>query len=65
MHGGVKKQDLILPDSQAVAKGVVNLVRHIRNIKEVFSVPLVVALNHFVSDTEEEIREVQTGRFLL
>ena len=59
MHGGVKKQDLILPDSQAVAKGVVNLVRHIRNIKEVFSVPLVVALNHFVSDTEEEIREVE------
>ena len=59
MHGGVKKQDLILPDSQAVAKGVVNLVRHIRNIKEVFSVPLVVALNHFVSDTEEEIREVK------
>lgn len=59
MHGGVKKQDLGIPNSEAVKNGCVNLIRHIRNIKNVFSMPLVVALNHFVSDTPEEVLEVE------
>ena len=59
MHGGVKKQDLSIPNSEAVAKGCVNLKRHIRNIKDVFSLPVVVALNNFITDTEEEVLEVK------
>ena len=59
MHGGVKKPDLMTPNKEAVEKGCVNLIRHIRNIREVFSLPLVVALNHFVSDTDEEVLEVE------
>ena len=59
MHGGVKKQDLSIPNSEAVAKGCVNLKRHIRNIKNVFSLPVVVALNNFITDTEEEVLEVK------
>ena len=59
MHGGVKKQDLMAPNSAAVTAGSQNLIRHIRNIRDVFSLPVVVALNHFVSDTDEEILEVE------
>ena len=59
MHGGVKKQDLSNPNPEAVAKGCVNLKRHIRNIKDVFSLPVVVALNNFITDTKEEVLEVK------
>lgn len=59
MHGGVKKQDLSIPNPEAVAAGCVNLKRHINNIKSVFSLPVVVALNNFITDTEEEVFEVK------
>lgn len=59
MHGGVKKQDLSIPNPEAVAAGCVNLKRHINNIKSVFSLPIVVALNNFITDTEEEVLEVK------
>ena len=59
MHGGVKKQDLSIPNPEAVAAGCVNLKRHINNIKSVFSLPVVVALNNFITDTEEEVLEVK------
>ncbi len=54
MNGGVKKDDLGTENVAAVKKGCANLGRHIENVKQ-FGVPVVVAMNHFVSDTEAEI----------
>jgi formate--tetrahydrofolate ligase len=54
MNGGVKKEDLGAENVAAVKKGCANLGRHIENVKQ-FGVPVVVAMNHFVSDTDEEI----------
>ncbi len=58
MHGGVAKSDLTQPNVSAVEKGLKNLGRHIRNVGQ-FGVPTVVAINGFVSDTDEEILAVQ------
>jgi formate--tetrahydrofolate ligase len=58
MHGGVKKGQLGTPDVAAVRRGAENLTRHVRNVKK-FGVPCVVALNRFVSDTNEEIDAVR------
>ncbi|MGH6691036.1 MAG: formate--tetrahydrofolate ligase, partial [Gammaproteobacteria bacterium] len=60
MHGGVKKVQLGAPDVAAVRRGVENLMRHVRNVKR-FGVPCVVALNRFVTDTDEEIDAVQAA----
>ena len=54
MNGGVKKEDLGREDVEAVRKGCANLGRHIENVKQ-FGVPVAVAMNHFVSDTDAEI----------
>jgi formate--tetrahydrofolate ligase len=54
MNGGVKKEDLGAENVAAVKKGCANLGRHIENVKQ-FGVPVVVAMNHFVSDTDEEV----------
>ena len=54
MNGGVKKEDLGTENVQAVKDGCANLGRHIENVKG-FGVPAVVAINHFVTDTEAEI----------
>ncbi len=54
MNGGVLKQDLGSENVQAVKDGCANLGRHIENIKS-FGVPAVVAINHFVADTDAEI----------
>src|SRR5690606_34918868 len=54
MNGGVKKEDLGQENVDAVRKGCPNLGRHIENVKS-FGVPVVVAMNHFVTDTEAEI----------
>ncbi len=54
MHGGVAKADLSQPNLQAVAKGLENLEKHLENVKK-FGVPVVVALNHFPTDTQEEV----------
>jgi formate--tetrahydrofolate ligase len=54
MNGGVKKDDLGAENIAAVKKGCANLGRHIENVKQ-FGVPVVVAMNHFVSDTDAEI----------
>ncbi len=54
MQGGVKKDDLGFPDAKAVERGAVNIRRHIENLKK-FGVTPVVAINHFVKDTDEEI----------
>ena len=58
MNGGVKKDDLNAENVDAVKKGCANLGRHIENIKQ-FGVPAVVAINHFVKDTDAEIQAVQ------
>ena len=60
MHGGVKKEHLGKPDPAAVERGVVNLTRHVRNVKK-FGVPCVVALNRFITDTDEELEVVRAA----
>ncbi len=55
MHGGVAKEDLKLENIDALKKGFNNLQRHIENIKK-FGLPLTVAINHFIQDTENEIK---------
>lgn len=54
MNGGVAKADLGQEDVEAVRRGSVNLIRHIENVRQ-FGVPVVVAINHFHSDSEAEI----------
>ncbi|MFT4825594.1 MAG: formate--tetrahydrofolate ligase [Halioglobus sp.] len=54
MHGGVAKQDLTKVNVEAVRKGLENLGRHIRNTGQ-YGIPVTVAINHFVSDTQEEM----------
>ena len=58
MHGGVAKNDLKTPNVEAVKKGLVNLEKHIENVKK-FGVPVVVAINIFAQDTEEELEAVR------
>ena len=53
MHGGVKKDGLGTPDLAAVTRGLANLEGHVRNMQK-FGLPVIVALNQFVSDTPEE-----------
>ncbi|MBL0966851.1 MAG: formate--tetrahydrofolate ligase [Blastomonas sp.] len=54
MNGGVAKAELGREDVEAVRRGSVNLIRHIENVRQ-FGVPVVVAINHFHSDSEAEI----------
>ncbi len=54
MHGGVEKNDLKNEDVDALKKGFVNLERHIENIKK-FGLPVAVAINHFIKDTDKEV----------
>ena len=54
MHGGVAKTDLSTPNCQALEKGFANLKTHIENIAK-FGLPSVVAINKFITDTDEEI----------
>ena len=58
MNGGVSKENLADKNPESVAKGCENLGRHIENLKS-FGIPVVVAINHFVTDTDEEIIEIQ------
>jgi formate--tetrahydrofolate ligase len=58
MNGGVAKADLGAENVDAIRKGCPNLGRHIANVKS-FGVPVVVAINHFHSDTDAEIEAVQ------
>jgi formate--tetrahydrofolate ligase len=58
MHGGVAKDDLKKANVESLKKGLVNLGRHIENVKK-FGVPIAVAINHFVTDTEEEVEAIR------
>jgi formate--tetrahydrofolate ligase len=57
MHGGVKKDALGTPDLAAMRRGMANLEGHVKNVQK-FGLPVVVALNRFVSDSEEEVQAV-------
>ena len=57
MHGGVKKDDLKQENLKALKKGLVNLERHINNVRK-FGLPVTVAINHFVTDTKKEVNAV-------
>ena len=59
MHGGVPKTDLATPDVEAVKRGLVNLEKHIENIKQ-YGLPLVVAINAFAQDTAEELEAIRS-----
>lgn len=54
-HGGVKKDKLNEPNVEALSKGITNLEKQIENIKK-YGVPVVVAINKFMADTEEEVQ---------
>ena len=58
MHGGVAKADLSNENVKAVKSGISNLKRHVSNIKK-FGLPVVIAINHFVADTENEMQALQ------
>ncbi len=55
MHGGLAKTELANEDISALEKGIPNLLRHVKNIKEVYKLPCVVAVNRFPTDTDREI----------
>ena len=59
MNGGLTKDQLGDEDVEAVEKGCANLLRHIENIKQ-FGVPVIVAINHFVTDTDAEIDVIRS-----
>ena len=55
MHGGLAKTELEKENLEALEKGIPNLLRHVSNIRDVFKLPCVVAVNRFPTDTENEI----------
>lgn len=55
MHGGLDKKSLNVEDLDALEKGIPNLLRHVSNIKNVYKLPCVVAVNRFPTDTDNEI----------
>ena len=59
MHGGVAKADLKGENTEAVRNGLPNLLRHVKNIKEVYHLPAVVAINRFPDDTDNEVETVK------
>lgn len=58
MHGGVDVKDLDTPNPDAVGKGIVNLARHVESVRS-FGKPVVVAVNRYASDTEEELEVIK------
>jgi formate--tetrahydrofolate ligase len=58
MNGGVKKDDLGAENVEALTRGCSNLGRHIANVRK-FGVPVVVAINHFISDTDAEVAAIK------
>lgn len=58
MHGGLSKTELNSEDLAALEKGLPNLLRHVHNIKDVYKLPSVVAVNRFSTDTDAEIELV-------
>ncbi len=59
LHGGANEKELKEANIPALTSGVANLKRHINNLKNVFKIPLVVAINIFADDTEEELQVIE------
>ncbi len=57
MHGGIAKEELKKENIAALKKGLVNLERHIENVKK-FGLPVTVAVNHFIADTDKEVKKL-------
>ena len=55
LHGGLEKANLNIENLEALKKGIPNLIRHVSNIKNVYKLPVVVAINRFEADTKSEI----------
>ncbi|WP_439536773.1 formate--tetrahydrofolate ligase [Methyloversatilis sp.] len=70
-HGGVKKEELNQENLAALDKGICNIERHLKNIKEHYGLPCVVSVNHFTFDTDAEIAllksriEALGGKFVI
>ncbi len=60
LHGGASKDDLTTPDTAAVERGFANLGRHIENVAK-YNLPIIVALNRFITDADEELDVVRRG----
>ncbi len=60
-HGGALKEDILKENNEALQNGMANLFKHIDNIKNKFGQNVIVALNRFNTDTEEEIKFVQNN----
>ena len=60
MHGGVPKTELGNENIEALEKGILNLLRHVSNIRDVYKLPCVVAINRFYNDTDDELKLVET-----
>ncbi len=58
MHGGLLKTELAEENIDALKKGMPNLIRHLNNIKNVYKLPCVVAINRFPTDTENEVKAI-------
>ena len=58
-NGGVAKDELTIENLPALEKGLPNLMKHIENMQEVYGLPVVVAINHFISDTDAEVELVR------
>ena len=58
MHGGVAKTDLAEENTDALIKGIPNLLRHVSNIQNVYKLPVVVAVNKFPTDTDNEVKVI-------
>ena len=58
MHGGLAKTELNTEDTDALERGIPNLLRHLSNIKNVYKLPCVVAVNRFPTDTDKEIETI-------
>ena len=58
MHGGMAKAELNEENTEALLKGVPNLLRHVSNIKNVYKLPSVVAINKFPTDTDKEVQVI-------
>ena len=61
MHGGVPKTDLGQENTEALKAGLPNLLRHVSNVKNVYKLPCVVAVNRFPTDTDREIETVMAA----
>ena len=60
LHGGVQKDRLTEENPDAVRRGLPNLARHLDNIRSVYGLPVVVAINRFSTDTEAELQAVES-----